>query len=272
MKGGIIYLAESPSEKEYIGQTVQSLARRKQQHEKEARRGSDNPFHAAIRKYGAENIKWKIIARADNIAALNAAEIACIAEHNTIAPNGYNMRAGGENSVMSAETRAKMAVAQRAKWAKMTDAKRAEIFAAGAKARRGVKHSAETRAKMAESARRRWANMTAAEKSFSEEHRAKISAAGKARWAAMSDEEKAAAGAKIQIKKEKYYAETRARKAESALRRRVYGDYLARRKGRNYPPRISAKSNFLLNIARKCPPRTKRGLRNCRRRHNEETE
>ena len=75
MKGGIIYLAESPSEKEYIGQTVQSLARRKQQHEKEARRGSDNPFHAAIRKYGAENIKWKIIARADNIAALNAAEI-----------------------------------------------------------------------------------------------------------------------------------------------------------------------------------------------------
>ena len=198
---GIIYIAIFLSGKSYIGQTIKSLAARKRQHESDARRGSPLPFHAAIRKYGAENISWKIIARADNIAALNAAEISAIAEHNTIAPNGYNANTGGENYIPCGETRAKLSAAKK-----------------------GVPKSAETRAKMSAAAKARctpeWRAMFSAinKKAMNRpEVRARSSAVHKARFAAMSDEEKAKIVAKMAAAKrgKKLSAEHRAKMAES---------------------------------------------------------
>ena len=208
---GIIYKAELPSGKAYIGQTINSFTKRKANHKWDARCGSSYPFHRAIRKYGAENIKWKIIARADNIAALNAAEIAAIAEHSTLSPDGYNMRAGGESGgAHTAEVRAKISAKAKARFAAMTDEEKAEWSAkmhAPPRAKKGVPKSAETRAKMSAAAKIRctpeWrakirAKLRAANlgKTRSAEHRAKIAAAVKARWAAMSENEKAAARAK----------------------------------------------------------------------------
>ena len=68
---GIIYKATFPSGKAYIGQTTKSLGKRKRQHVRKALSGSPFPFHAAIRKYGAENVKWEIIARAAKTRAIN---------------------------------------------------------------------------------------------------------------------------------------------------------------------------------------------------------
>ena len=104
---GIIYIAIFLSGKSYIGQTINLLRREND---------STKAMHGAVRRFrftpafastGRKISSWKIIARADNIAALNAAEISAIAEHNTIAPNGYNANTGGENYIPCGETRAK---------------------------------------------------------------------------------------------------------------------------------------------------------------------
>ena len=208
---GIIYKAILPSGKAYIGQTVHSFTKRKANHKWYAlHRNSRIPFHAAIRKHGAENVKWEIIARADNIAALNAAESAAIAEHNTLLPNGYNACTGGENSVHNAGTRAKIAVKAKARFAAMTDEEKAEWAAKmhTAAAQKGVPKSAETRAKMSAAAKARctpeWRAKVRAKlrtanlgKTRSAETKAKIAATTKARYAAMSENEKAAWRAKL---------------------------------------------------------------------------
>ena len=58
---GLVYKATSPSGKIYMGITITSLKERKRLHIKETNSGSRLPFHAAIRKYGADNILWEII-------------------------------------------------------------------------------------------------------------------------------------------------------------------------------------------------------------------
>ena len=207
----IIYRATAPSGKAYIGQTISTLARRRKQHECDARRGSDFPFHRAIRKYG-KAIKWEVIAKADSIAALNALEAMYIALCNTLSPNGYNAKTGGENSVHCAEARAKISATMKAKrkeisaklkaryaawtdeerlaWtanisagakagiAAMTDEARAAMQAKLSAVRKGKKFSPEARA-----------NMAAAQigRVMSPEARANMAAAAKAAWAARVD-------------------------------------------------------------------------------------
>ena len=203
---GIIYKATFPSGKGYSGQTIKTLRRRRNQHERDARGGSETPFHRAIRKYGAENIKWEIIARADNLAELNKLESAAIAEHNTLLPHGYNANTGGGNCIPCDETRAKMAAARARKWAAMSDeemaaysVKRSELTKAqwakksaaeraewaakmhtanfSGNGMRGKKHTAETRAKMTAAQKARYAGLRGVTE------RAKTAAANKARYA-----------------------------------------------------------------------------------------
>ena len=57
---GIIYKYTSPSNKVYIGQTINEK-NRKRQHRESALRGEGFYFHAAIRKYGYENLKYEMI-------------------------------------------------------------------------------------------------------------------------------------------------------------------------------------------------------------------
>ena len=52
-----------------------------------------------IRKYGRENFKVEVLY--DNVQTkeeLNALEIKAMKEHNTLIPNGYNIRVGGQGS------------------------------------------------------------------------------------------------------------------------------------------------------------------------------
>lgn len=91
----------------YIGQTVQSLRLRLNGHYKERRGG--RYISAAMRKYGKAAFVIEEIGRYESIDELNDAEVYFIDFYNTIAPNGFNIMAGGRNSRHSEETKAKIA-------------------------------------------------------------------------------------------------------------------------------------------------------------------
>ena len=61
---GLIYKATFSNGKSYIGQTTQTLQKRKQQH-KDKSKLNNNAFYHAIKKYGWDDITWEVIE--DNI-------------------------------------------------------------------------------------------------------------------------------------------------------------------------------------------------------------
>ena len=192
-----VYKATAPDGKAYIGRTSQGMAHRRQDHEKEARTGSEFPFHCAIRKHGADKIEWKVIACVDTIAEANWLEMHYISEYNTIVPNGYNAQAGGKGGAHCAETKAKISERAKARWAAMSEDDR--------------RTPPEMRAKLSESGKAYWAGvardgraarvaaMVAANTGVKRSSAAiaNMSAAQKKRYAAMTDEARALRAAKM---------------------------------------------------------------------------
>jgi len=78
----------------YIGQTIQNLEERWRQHKKI----SSNCIYLknAFKKYGVENFDFKLICICFD-SDLNKFEIDYINKYNSLVPNGYNLRKGGEN-------------------------------------------------------------------------------------------------------------------------------------------------------------------------------
>ena len=91
---GVVYMA-TVNNKSYIGQTI-DFKERKRVHSLACR---DTHFHRAIRKYGADSVRWEILE--DNIPEieLNNREIHWIEVYDTY-HNGYNMTLGGESNPM----------------------------------------------------------------------------------------------------------------------------------------------------------------------------
>ena len=87
----------------YIGQTVNLLRKRISQHKYNAFvKKTKKPFYYAIRKYGWNNFKWKILDdKIDNINILNEKEVYWIKILNTLLPNGYNLTGGGKGYIIS---------------------------------------------------------------------------------------------------------------------------------------------------------------------------
>lgn len=90
--------------KQYIGQT-NNLKRRKQQHIQDSihmHKGREvaynQPIHCAIRKYGIDNFKIEVLEIIDteNWSEVNQLESHYIKKLNSLAPNGYNLKAEGE--------------------------------------------------------------------------------------------------------------------------------------------------------------------------------
>lgn len=94
---GLVYRATSPNGKIYIGITVTSLKERKRRHMRDTNSGSRLPFHAAIRKYGADNILWEILDTAASWKELCELERGHIAAYYATT-NGYNLTLGGEGT------------------------------------------------------------------------------------------------------------------------------------------------------------------------------
>lgn len=96
---GIIYKYTSPSNKIYIGQTI-NLEKRKRQHIQDTKNGSTTIFHNAICKYGIGTFDYEILHKASSKEELNKLEIYYINKYNSYYKdgNGYNMTFGGEGA------------------------------------------------------------------------------------------------------------------------------------------------------------------------------
>lgn len=82
------------NDKTYVGQTKNSLEKRKPYHLQSVNHNSKYPIHCAIRKYGIENFLFETIELCDE-SELNKKEIFWIKELNSLCQNGYNIRNGG---------------------------------------------------------------------------------------------------------------------------------------------------------------------------------
>lgn len=109
---GYIYLHKSPSGKCYVGQTTMNPPDKRWRYADAYKQNSY--FSAAITKYGWDNFEHIILEQVhakDKISLikqLNVLEEAYIEQLCTMSPKGYNLRAGGSNTAMSAESCEKM--------------------------------------------------------------------------------------------------------------------------------------------------------------------
>jgi group I intron endonuclease len=130
---GIIYRARNVmNNKVYIGQTIKTLRERKKEHIFSALYGIDTYFYSAIKKYGKENFKWKVIEKIYNKKQLDNKEKYWIRFYKSNnSEYGYNLTSGGKSGghlnestrnkigsrhkgkIVSEETRTKMSLAQK---------------------------------------------------------------------------------------------------------------------------------------------------------------
>lgn len=88
----IIYEATNEiNGKKYVGKTTKSLEERIKTHKYRYKK-TDTVFYRAIRKYGFDNFKWKIILQCNDLKELNKKEKLLISENL----GGYNVAKGGD--------------------------------------------------------------------------------------------------------------------------------------------------------------------------------
>lgn len=107
MPYGYIYIIENDiNDKLYVGQSI-DISKRRNRHFQ----GNNQcpALHAAIRKHGKENFDFVLLKQCFSQEELNEQEIYWIKELNTLSPNGYNLKEGGEQGGSpSKETREKI--------------------------------------------------------------------------------------------------------------------------------------------------------------------
>ena len=219
MNYGVVYLARNRiNGKCYVGQTTQDSEVRFHQH-RTRRNSRCRAFAAALAKHGADVFEFSVLMKAATRSDLDQAEIRFIGEFNSMAPNGYNVRAGGSAGTHTEATRLKIsagnkgkkqsvqqraAASERMRGTSLSAVSRAKISATlkgrslpsetcekMSLARMGRKHHAASRQKMsanrsgiavseAHKAKLRVANLG---KSHSPETKARMSSAQRDRWA-----------------------------------------------------------------------------------------
>lgn len=150
----IVYQATNTvNGKIYVGVTRRTLQVRKKEHASRARSGSRNPFHAAIRKYGWDAIKWAVLETDVPVEQLASRESYWIDFFKCMSSGrlGYNRTEGGSGTVgmeVSAKTRALLSRKSKDRVFKKYGLKRqVSLF----HNRTGVPVSDETRRKMSKS-------------------------------------------------------------------------------------------------------------------------
>jgi group I intron endonuclease len=108
---GFIYqVLNLVSNKCYIGQSRQKVpASRWCQHRHQAfvKQSKSSALYDAMRSYGLDAFQFNIIATVDD-DALNQAEADAIKTYNSMVPNGYNIKAGGDHVPHAEETKRKI--------------------------------------------------------------------------------------------------------------------------------------------------------------------
>lgn len=101
--------------KRYIGQTINSFKKRKQQHLDSVKHnhGGCRLFRNALIKYGSDGFDWKIIDHAKTVEELNEKESFWIEFFKTTnRDKGYNLKGGGANAFLTEETKRAIGSAQ----------------------------------------------------------------------------------------------------------------------------------------------------------------
>ena len=103
---GYIYtITNKTDNKIYVGQTIGDLERRWKSHLNP--RSNCRYLQYAINKYGVDNFVFKLVCITfDN--QLDDMEIKYIEKYNSLVPNGYNLRRGGNSGRHHAETKQKI--------------------------------------------------------------------------------------------------------------------------------------------------------------------
>lgn len=156
---GCVYLLTSPTGKRYVGQTQRGdVAIRWGQHRCLR---NHRPLSRAIAKHGWDAFQKEIVFETDDRLVLNAKEVELIALYDCMAPNGYNLTAGGDGVVRRVWTQAQRdRQSAHFRGRVVSEETRAKLRAAHARNPRGCpmegkKHSVESLAKMAASQRLR---------------------------------------------------------------------------------------------------------------------
>ncbi len=98
MNGAIYCLENNINGKQYVGQTVQPLNRRYNEHKRNSKSQQNKNYHLynAINKYGMENFKIYIVEDNVPIENLNRKECEYIKKYDTV-KSGYNKSRGGRS-------------------------------------------------------------------------------------------------------------------------------------------------------------------------------
>ena len=104
---GIYVITNNINNKKYVGQSVNLKARIK----KHLNKNSNSAISYAIKKYGWDNFSLNLYYV--EIENLDLIEQIMISVLNTISPNGYNLREGGNSSRPSEISREKMSIAKK---------------------------------------------------------------------------------------------------------------------------------------------------------------
>ncbi len=139
-----LYVLTSPNGKQYVGVTSKTAQERFARHKSNAFAGLTYSIalYGAMKKHGPDNfsVKTLVIGDWDYILGM---EQDVISLYNTMAPNGYNLREGGQFAAMSQETKNKLS-----KLIKERYENDPEMGQRHSARMLGKKHSPETIAKM----------------------------------------------------------------------------------------------------------------------------
>lgn len=105
---GYVYLLTFPNGKQYIGQSTNPWRHRWTQHK--SPRSLCVALRNAIAKYGIDDLQWELVCYATSAEELNELESSYIANRNTLAPAGYNLKDGGEGHIYSEISKHKMSL------------------------------------------------------------------------------------------------------------------------------------------------------------------
>lgn len=133
---GIIYIAENIiTKKNYIGQTMYTVRKRKMQHFYFSDKGgTKNYFHNSIRKHGKNNFIFKELLKVEAktksllLFYLNILEDVYIEKYDTF-ENGYNLKKGGNNTILHESARRKISESKIGKKNPLTDEQRKKHYA-----------------------------------------------------------------------------------------------------------------------------------------------
>ena len=147
-KTGCIYMYKNKvNGRCYVGQTIQTIKRRRIQHISAANRGMEQPFYKAIRKYGIDNFDFEVLLSNVPVALLDDLEINTIHMYDAYT-KGYNAASGGKVNrgfTLSDVTKEKLKQANLGKKAsEMTKQKMSD-------SQRGRKHSEDTKKRISRS-------------------------------------------------------------------------------------------------------------------------